>query len=301
MLQRVAVVGPGSAGQHAAYGVDGGFAGLVAIGVRMDEQACAVVGLEIGLVLRGRGDPDAVGRAVVVTGPAQARRKALDGAVQHHLDQAVAQAVGVARHERAHMLGTGLGAMRAVKRLEGGQDADGHLVIGQRGLQHAAVLLAQPVDQVGGRGHALAAGQAGEGAHASLGHGRQQAGVADLAQHQEHGGRLLQLARGLAGQGVAGRKAHHALDLVVARDLGQAQHGAVDVHQMAIGVRDHDGTASCGPVQVLHRHTLAAEVDGIEPPGDQRLAGRQALRIHARRHLGQAVHHGIHGAQAGPG
>ena len=81
-------------------------------------------------------------------------------------------------------------------------------------------MVAELIDQIGRGRHALQAGQARERAHAGLAQRRKQPGVADLAQHEEHRGRLLQLAGGFALAGTCG-ELDDALDLVVARDLGQ--------------------------------------------------------------------------------
>ena len=52
VLQGVAVVGARRLGQHALDGVDGHFAGLVAIGVGVDQQAGAVTQMPLGAPLK---------------------------------------------------------------------------------------------------------------------------------------------------------------------------------------------------------------------------------------------------------
>ena len=73
MLQGVSMVGARRAGQHPLDGVDGDLAGLIAVGVGVDGQPRSVVGFKVGLVLRRRHHPDAIGRAVEMAGPTHAR------------------------------------------------------------------------------------------------------------------------------------------------------------------------------------------------------------------------------------
>ena len=143
VLQGVAVVGARRAGQHALNGVDGHLAGLVAIGVGVHQQPGAVVGLKVGLVLRRGSHPNAIGRAVEIARPAQPGAKALDGAVQHHLYQAIAQPVGVACHQGLHVRGAQCRAVRAVKGLKRRQDAHAAVVLRQRCFQGLAVGVAE--------------------------------------------------------------------------------------------------------------------------------------------------------------
>ena len=244
--------------EHALGRVDGDQARLVAVGVGVHAQAGAVVGLEVGFVLRRRHHPDAVRRAVEVPGPAQPRREALDRAVEDHLDEPVAQPLGAARHERAHVLDAGRGRVGAVRRLERGRDAHAAVVAPGRCFERGAIGAAEPVDEVGRGRHADARSETGEQGHAAFGHRRERARRADLAVDEEHRRRLLQLAGRLAGARHGGRRrigdvlrvAHDALDLVVAGDVGEAQHRRVDVHQVAVGVADDDRPGGADAVEV---------------------------------------------------
>ena len=190
-------------------------------------------------------------------------------------------------------------AMRAMKSLKGRQDAHAAVVLHQGRFEGLAVGVGEFVHQVGGRGHALHAGQRGKRLDALHRHGREQPGVTHLADHQKHGGGLLQFARGLACARAVG-KLDHAFDLVVRVHTGDVEHGGVDVHQVAVGVGDDDGARAAGAVQVLDRHALAAKVNRIEAPGNQRLGGTVAVRAHLRVNGGEPVDHRFHRAQAAP-
>ena len=163
-----------------------------------------------------------------------------------------------------------------------------------------AVFLGELVDQVGGGGHAL---HAGEPARRS-------------ARRPRSSARAGRRCRSCAAPGTsppapaARRSARRpsapsanlttpstSLSRVISAMRSIAR---VDVHQVAVGVADDDRPGRARAVEVLHGHALAAEVDRVEAPGDQRLGVRLAFGGHPRVDLGQPRDHRVHRAQAAP-
>ena len=235
VLQDEAVVGPGLGAQRGFELVEHHLGGLVAVGVGVDLHALRQrqgVGLADGL---GRGVPQAVGRPVVVAGPAQPGREALDGTVGHHLDAAQAQLLGAARLQ-------GEGPLHGVGRRHADQaqqrhDAQRIGVLARDPQQFVHLAVAQRGGQVGGGGDARAHGQLAERADAEFVAAQEGAVQPHHAQRRPHGIGALELTRGQAvrPQGNAG-----VID-ARAQQPGLVQRGRVDVQDVAAGVHHTHG------------------------------------------------------------
>ena len=106
--------------------------------------------------------------------------------------------------------------------------------------------------------------------------------------------RFLKLADGPTGT-VLG----DAVDVGIGRDALGLHEGVVDRDQVEAGVHDEDRAAGRDLVEVPGDESLTWEVDGVEPPGEERL-GRAGVAGHHRFRLTEPIDDVLEGPAGGP-
>jgi hypothetical protein len=162
VLQGEAMVAGRLVEQGALEAIERHLGRLVAVGVAVDQHTLLQRELVEAADRLGRRVPQAVGRAVVVAGPAQPGGEALDRAVDEQLDGAEPQPVGrlglELDGEVDHLLGR--------QRLEAAERDDAHGEAGFAGdaRHHRDRVVRQQVREIGRGGDALAHAELGEAA-----------------------------------------------------------------------------------------------------------------------------------------
>ena len=273
VLHGVAMIPAGVSFQHLFDGGDEDLGGLVPIAVAVHGEAGAVVRLERVDDLFGGHDPDAVLgvplRRVVVVGPADPCREALDRSVDEQLDDAELQLVvdGIVT-KFDNLLCQFVGVHRCRERGAGNHDsgwktrAAGHRFPGVESLVGERCSA-----EIGHEGVARVAGREGEVPFCALGG---EAGTELLLRGdgQAHGRRFLEFAvwstvaseldaRGRVGLG----------------DLFLSEQCRVDGGEVAAGVLDENRPGLADRIEVVTDEALPGQIDRVEPPGNKGLGG----------------------------